>query len=759
MKIIITFFYVVLLFFLNNFSFAKHIFIEKYDDKEFCSPVQNNNISNLDEKFPDKFRIEIADSGGWYRNIFKAVKSSGNSKYNLLIDKSVKSYFSGKLIAEYKNGQECSFEADIKIHGGHSDHLSQSEFISSMRVRLKEGNILKRKYFTLFLPEARNNENEVFISTLLNKLNFLSPLTFKTRVKVNLNEQYSDFIFQERFDWHFLRENNKRPGPILSGNKSFQIHEKGKINENIILSLMRVEKQVISNKKEILNALDLANFYYLKNLTNESFPITEKYEENNFIDDFIAQNFLYFEKKLTDISSEKIEKIATFDALLIASGGIHSLELNDRKFYYDLVSDKLEPIYYDGMVKILNEEYNPQIKFVYDHYKYGALKAKQKIQQLEVDELIDDLKIRGLRVDKDVILKTIKNIQINLDKIISAENYKFNLSDKKNNFFNEDQFEIKFDLAFGGEKNIYKVCKSDLSECNDIRLTDSQSFELLKEQIIEINNKSILYVRKDYEKYIKSLSPDSYGISSMKNVLIDKDLEISITDSINLSIDKINKKIDIEFHSPNDRAVINNQIVKNWNFNLIGKKQLDDTIKKNISDPEGCLTFVDTSLENISVKSENNSCHASIQFIRSRGTLNSIEIINAKEEAFDADFSNLTIDKIYIDGSGDECIGIKKGNYIFRLVNLNNCNDKAFSAGAWSKATLDKVIIKNSKFGLVSKRSSVLSAYNVKISETHRCLVAYAEEFGGSKIVTNKEQYNCSNNSSYVDNKSIWEKI
>ena len=40
---------------------------------------------------------------------------------------------------------------------------------------------------------------------------------------------------------------------------------------------------------------------------------------------------------------------------MIASGGIHSLELNDRKFYYDLISDKLEPIYCDGMVKILNE--------------------------------------------------------------------------------------------------------------------------------------------------------------------------------------------------------------------------------------------------------------------------------------------------------------------------------------------------------------------------------------------------------------------
>ena len=171
MKIIITFFCVVLLFFLNNFSFAKHIFTEKItNDKEFCSPVQNSNISNLDEKFPDSFRIEIADSGRWYRNIFKAVKSSVDRKYNLIIDKSVKRYFSGKLIAEYKNGQECSFEADIKIHGGHSDHVSNSELISSMRVRLKEGNILKRRYFTFFLPKSRNNKNEIFISTLLQKL-------------------------------------------------------------------------------------------------------------------------------------------------------------------------------------------------------------------------------------------------------------------------------------------------------------------------------------------------------------------------------------------------------------------------------------------------------------------------------------------------------------------------------------------------------------------------------------------------------------
>ena len=35
----------------------------------------------------------------------------------------------------------------------------------------------------------------------------------------------------------------------------------------------------------------------------------------------------------------------------------------------------------------------------------------------------------------------------------------------------------------------------------------------------------------------------------MKKVSIDKNLEISITDNINLNIDKITNKINIEFHS------------------------------------------------------------------------------------------------------------------------------------------------------------------------------------------------------------------
>ena len=75
-------------------------------------------------------------------------------------------------------------------------------------------------------------------------------------------------------------------------------------------------------------------------------------------------------------------------------------------------------------------------------------------------------------------------------KLYRGQTYKFEIGDKRNSFFSENKFELNFDLAFGGEENLYRICKINLSECNDVKLTESQSFDLLKEQIIKINNKA-----------------------------------------------------------------------------------------------------------------------------------------------------------------------------------------------------------------------------------------------------------------------------
>ena len=54
-----------------------------------------------------------------------------------------------------------------------------------MDVVLENGNINSIVGFKLFLPDTRENDNEIIATTLLSNLGFLSPKTFYVPVKMN----------------------------------------------------------------------------------------------------------------------------------------------------------------------------------------------------------------------------------------------------------------------------------------------------------------------------------------------------------------------------------------------------------------------------------------------------------------------------------------------------------------------------------------------------------------------------------------------
>ena len=68
-----------------------------------------------------------------------------------------------------------------------------------MRIKLFDGHILNHTHFALLLPKSRNGDNEVFGASLFRQLNFISPLTFYTKTKVNNIIPYK-VIFQARDD-------------------------------------------------------------------------------------------------------------------------------------------------------------------------------------------------------------------------------------------------------------------------------------------------------------------------------------------------------------------------------------------------------------------------------------------------------------------------------------------------------------------------------------------------------------------------------
>ena len=86
---------------------------------------------------------------------------------------------------------------------------------TSVRVELKEGNILNATRFKLLLPETRNGLNEVLGVLLLKELGFIVPETFLVRTSINGIK--NNMIFQENPRKEMLERNKRREGPIFEG--------------------------------------------------------------------------------------------------------------------------------------------------------------------------------------------------------------------------------------------------------------------------------------------------------------------------------------------------------------------------------------------------------------------------------------------------------------------------------------------------------------------------------------------------------------
>ena len=87
----------------------------------------------------------------------------------------------------------------------------------------------------------------------------------------------------------------------------------------------------------------------------------------------------------TDIDGCEIN--SKFEALMIALSAIHGLSIEDRRFYYNILYDRFEPIYYNGSSSILDlnaqlihtEYTDEQISEL--NYSYKILTLSQKKSQ------------------------------------------------------------------------------------------------------------------------------------------------------------------------------------------------------------------------------------------------------------------------------------------------------------------------------------------------------------------------------------------
>ena len=91
----------------------------------------------------------------------------------------------------------------------------------------------------MLLPNSRNSKNEIFVTSLLEEINILSPVTFF--INADVNGKKVKYIFQEDLRKEFLESKNLIEGPILEGDERFTIDNHKKTYRDDFMKKLHLE--------------------------------------------------------------------------------------------------------------------------------------------------------------------------------------------------------------------------------------------------------------------------------------------------------------------------------------------------------------------------------------------------------------------------------------------------------------------------------------------------------------------------------------
>jgi hypothetical protein len=231
--------------------------------------------------------------------------------------------------------------------------------------------------------------------------------------------------------------------------------------------------------------------------------------------------------------------------------------------------------------------------------------------------------------------------------------------------------------------------------------------------------------------------------------LVESSIKIEVPSGITyikLSADQT--KIDVRLLSDDSYLVFHNSKISNSEIEVVGLGQdgAPQPVRYNTKLLTSCVTFIDSAVHKSVVRSNYCSREDAINFIRVDGIAVDLEIKNAANDGFDADFSHVQFNSVRVDHAGNDCIDLSAGVYNLSSLVLKNCGDKGVSAGEKSFVSLRDIEISGAEMGIASKDlSKVFMTGKTLITKTNQCLSAYQkkQEFGPGSIVADKRPVSC----------------
>lgn len=756
---------------------------------------------NIFQQKPNLIEIEVDKYRKWQKNNLKIHTSN---TYD--IKKIYKKKFNSKIIIHYDKNIICKFKAKLRQSGDHKDHIKfvDGNFIQSVDIELKNGNINGITKFKLLIPETRGQafpniityEDEILTTEIFRKIGFISPRTFM--IKVKLNENYSLMMFQEKAEKEMLEYHNRREGPILEGDEKYKFtwFEENKINFNLnvedekkigkklselhggLSKQTNVNWAIKSDKHLDISekALTLLNEIYLKYINDYQYNFIYNYSH------FHLDNYL-----LSNNNKDQVVEWDIFQAISLSISRGHGLAGHNRKFYWNSIKQYFEPIYYDGNVYL--DWYLPYMQIPLRSISVkNIIEAKNRIEKININELLDEIKKRGSTYDIQIVERKLLNIANNLkrleDNIKKNENENFvilklpknfdfkkkhlNFSNEEINYYeklNEHRVYFKKRGTYLSDKDWENYIKLHFTIVPNLRLIlndpETGSYYECNKIKIELNCKKINFRDKEIKRLLSGkLEKDKKTfqyigkykhLDLFKVKKINKYNKIKINEStfffedgIEFNFNEDQHKLQIYQKKPGVKAFFLNGKIKNLDIHFYGFS--DEIFSKIIDYPfdirglTGCLSLIDLTIENSNINSSHSTCEDAINFINVRGKLGNINIENSRSDGLDMDFSIIQIERLNVTSSKNDCVDVSYGQYKLIKLNLNECGDKSLSVGENSTLHLNEMYSKNSGIGIASKDSSKIFANDLNFSNLNTCLSAYnkKQEFLGGVIDAKK---------------------
>lgn len=701
---------------------SKKINISDIEDliNPFCDGVSYYDIEELSYNEIETIDIQIPQSKNWYENLYQAYIYSKDPKGNY-INNMFKNDFNAIVKIKYSNNIDCSFNSSVRINGDLPDHLDIENLISSLDITLDKGNIFGITKFKLLIPETRRNEEEMFTTTLLSHMGFLSPRTFYVNSSVNLGPT-NKYIFQEKYSKELLEYNGFREGPILEMNEEYvwNSDKDGFFRSDGDFDKPPIEIGRVTNTR-------------WAQLTKENQKISlEALEAFNKA----LSRSIIFPSTLQSLDTEMLgfnpENIYIFEAVARALGANHQIVINhNRKFFYNKLSNEFIAGYYDGMPELFESPPKGEAIVNVEAIRTGAMNA-YKIP-INIKNLTSELQVRGLKMTENEVKRWINVFQSNLKTIIEypskEEVRRLTFDEQKYNKRETDLSLLFLDI------DTYKgnLCNQYLDECSEITISENQ--EIFKKEL-SIEGKTAHLYASNLEN-IKSPESTFKGDAFYEIIHVDS-FKIRNYGNVQFIVNKNLKIIEFTIEDNNQRVLIEgNDILSDWKFIMNDRSQkeiLNYRSDKNLL--TGCLTFYKIGLDNIDIKSSDSYCEDSVNFINTFGNINSIEIWNSFSDGLDVDSSVLEIKNIVITNSGNDCIDLSSGQYRLENLKVDNCNDKGVSIGESSNVEIVELGSSNTKTAVAVKDSSVAKIAKIFGNDNKYCVQVYRkkQEFGPSKL-------------------------